>query len=312
MHQILGLDEDAEALYRLLLTEGPSHVDSLSRNLADAAQQLRADGLIYGEGLLTAARPELALKRRLVEGQRAMAAAEARMAELEMLYEANSHLHRGQAAVDVLTDLDHVRKTFGHIEQTARRELLSFATAPFRVVTGEQDLPDQDHPRCRILMEEEVFADKEAVDAAERAHQWGCEIRVIDRLPFKLIIGDRDRALVPQHADRDLPVLLVHPSTVMDALLATFELFWERALPRRTAWRNNGTDQERPTEQEITIVRHLARGATEQQIATALGISKRTVIRRIQQLMDRAEVSTRFQLGLHAARVGWLSKVVDG
>ncbi|MFI6179756.1 LuxR C-terminal-related transcriptional regulator [Nonomuraea sp. NPDC051191] len=314
MYQIFGLDDDAEALYRLLLREGPLRADSFALNPAEGAiiERLRDDGLIYGEDVLTAARPGLALKGRLLERQRAINAAEALMSEYEALYQSNSRHYSDGVPVEVLTDPAHIRRTFSHIEGSARSELLSFVTAPFQVVTGDRHVVDpSDHPRCRILVEEEAFTDEAAVAAAQHSADSGCEVRVIDRLPFKLIIGDRRQALVPQAPGETMPVLLVHAGTVLDALVATFDVFWERALPRRTAWRNNGTDDTRPTQQEITILRHLARGATEQQIATTLTISKRTVIRRIQQLMDRAGVDTRFQLALHAARAGWLSKVVD-
>jgi DNA-binding NarL/FixJ family response regulator len=134
---------------------------------------------------------------------------------------------------------------------------------------------------------------------------------VIDKLPFKLLIGDRSRAMVPQLPGESLPVLLVHPGAILDSLVAVFETYWAQALPRRSPWRNNGTDEGRPTEQEITILRHLARGATEGVIATKLGISKRTVIRRVQSLMDRAGVDTRLQLGVHAVRKGWLGALLD-
>jgi DNA-binding CsgD family transcriptional regulator len=313
MYQILGLSEDAEAVYRLLLADGPLHADTFAMNPAETAiiERSRAEGLVYGKDLLTAARPGLAMKGRLLERQRAMNAAEALMSEFETLYQSNSRHSAVEVPVEVLTDSDHVRKTFREIQQTARRELLSFVTAPYRVVTGPPSEIEEDHPRCRILIEEAAFKDEAAVEAAQHSAERGCEVRVIERLPFKLLIGDRGQAIVPQLPGEEVPVLLVNPGTIMDALVATFEVFWERALPRQTAWRNTGADEERPTEQEITILRHLARGATEQQIATTLGISKRTVIRRIQQIMDRADVDTRFQLGLHALRVGWLSRVVD-
>ncbi|WP_155127338.1 helix-turn-helix transcriptional regulator [[Actinomadura] parvosata] len=184
-------------------------------------------------------------------------------------------------------------------------------TAPYVNVTSDRMAGLDDHPQCRILIEEAAFKDEAAVEAAQHSAKSGCEVRVIDRLPFKLIIGDRDRALVPQSPGTTLPVLLVHPGVIMDALVATFEVHWERALPCKTPWRNNGSDDDRPTEQEVTILRHLARGATEQQIALTLSISKRTVIRRIQLLMERAGAETRFQLALHAVRVGWLSRVTD-
>ncbi|MCK2242869.1 MULTISPECIES: response regulator transcription factor [unclassified Crossiella] len=48
-------------------------------------------------------------------------------------------------------------------------------------------------------------------------------------------------------------------------------------------------------------------GCTDESIARQLGISPRTVLRRIRTLMDRAGCTTRFQLGCHAQRRGWLT-----
>ena len=46
-------------------------------------------------------------------------------------------------------------------------------------------------------------------------------------------------------------------------------------------------------------------GLTDQAVAGQLGLSLRTVQRRISQLMIKAGVATRIQLGWYAARKGW-------
>ncbi|AQZ62775.1 hypothetical protein BKM31_16065 [[Actinomadura] parvosata subsp. kistnae] len=125
MFQILGLGEEAEVLYRALLREGPLRVDSFDSPAESAIiKELRAGGLVYGEDLLTAARPGVALAGRLLERQQAMNATEALIAELESLYQANDRHRTAQVPVEVVTDAEHVRKTFSHIEQTTRHELL--------------------------------------------------------------------------------------------------------------------------------------------------------------------------------------------
>jgi DNA-binding NarL/FixJ family response regulator len=138
-----------------------------------------------------------------------------------------------------------------------------------------------------------VFQDPDALEELRYSLTAGCDIRMIDRLPHKLLISDRRQAMMPHTAGEVLPVLTVQPGTLMDALVEVFEAYWRQALPVSSAWRNNGSDEGRPTEQEITILRHLTRGATEGAIATTLSISKRTVTRRVQSLMDRAGVDAR-------------------
>ena len=50
----------------------------------------------------------------------------------------------------------------------------------------------------------------------------------------------------------------------------------------------------------------LLAGLTDQAIGNQLGLSLRTVQRRVSQLMERARVATRLQLGHEAGRRGWL------
>ncbi len=54
------------------------------------------------------------------------------------------------------------------------------------------------------------------------------------------------------------------------------------------------------------ILSLLALGLSDRRIAAQLGLSLRTVERRIRALMDLADAQSRFQLGCHAAREGWL------
>jgi DNA-binding NarL/FixJ family response regulator len=49
----------------------------------------------------------------------------------------------------------------------------------------------------------------------------------------------------------------------------------------------------------------LLAGLTDRSIASQLGLSMRTVQRRVQAQMEEAGVQTRMQLGWRAARVGW-------
>ncbi|WP_328951581.1 hypothetical protein OG345_03735 [Streptomyces sp. NBC_01220] len=52
-------------------------------------------------------------------------------------------------------------------------------------------------------------------------------------------------------------------------------------------------------------------GLTEAAVARQLRMGHRTVQRRLQALMDEVGAATRFQLGWHAARAGWLSETSD-
>ena len=63
---------------------------------------------------------------------------------------------------------------------------------------------------------------------------------------------------------------------------------------------NEGTGGQR------LLLRQLAGGAKDEQIARALGLSVRTVRRRVAELLDELGADSRFQAGAEAVRRGWL------
>ena len=50
----------------------------------------------------------------------------------------------------------------------------------------------------------------------------------------------------------------------------------------------------------------MAAGVTDEAAANRLGVSLRTVRRRVADLMERLDASSRFEAGLKAGRRGWL------
>jgi DNA-binding NarL/FixJ family response regulator len=54
------------------------------------------------------------------------------------------------------------------------------------------------------------------------------------------------------------------------------------------------------------LLEALGSGAQDEQIARRLGLSLRTVRRRVAELMEELGAQSRFQAGVEAARRGWL------
>jgi response regulator of citrate/malate metabolism len=94
----------------------------------------------------------------------------------------------------------------------------------------------------------------------------------------------------------------VHSSTLLDALIALFDIYWERATPI-VLDDAPGPDGHRGLDQE-TVLSLLASGLKDEAIASELGVSTQTVRRRITELQRRHGVTTRFQLGLALAPEG--------
>ena len=93
----------------------------------------------------------------------------------------------------------------------------------------------------------------------------------------------------------------MHPSGLLDLLTAIFEEFWamstgfisEHEMPGK----HDAIDRD--------LVKLLLLGLTDAAAAAQLGISLRTVQRRVADLMETAGVTTRIQLGAEAVRRSW-------
>ena len=134
--------------------------------------------------------------------------------------------------------------------------------------------------------------------------QIGEEIRVLPTLPTRMFIVDDQMALVPMHSqgeDRGFGALLIHPSGLLDLVVSIFEEYWRAAtefLPVAAAHVAEDVDRD--------LLHLLLMGVTDAAAAGQLGISLRTVQRRVADLMDVAGVTTRMQLGAEAVRREWV------
>jgi DNA-binding CsgD family transcriptional regulator len=143
---------------------------------------------------------------------------------------------------------------------------------------------------------------KEAIEPAIKA---GEQARVLASVPVKLVIIDEAYALVSlsiKEADVHNTMLVVQPCGLLSALVALFEQSWQSALPfHGSTTRPGGLP---PADRRLLWL--LASGAGDDVIAREMGISRRTLFRRLQILMARLGAANRFQMALQAQRCGWL------
>jgi hypothetical protein len=140
-----------------------------------------------------------------------------------------------------------------------------------------------------------------ALDAAQDATRAGERSRVHADLPMKLAIGDRRLAILPVGADEAVDAALcIRPSALLYALVQLFDLLWTQATPI-VAPDSDGEVSDR------ALAALLASGAKDDVVARHLGTSTRTLSRRIAELMEHLHVRTRFQAGVQAVRLGWLT-----
>lgn len=138
----------------------------------------------------------------------------------------------------------------------------------------------------------------------------GEESRVLPRLPFKMIVIDDLAALIalPQDgmaagADGDVQAggegLLVRGSLLVGALIRLFEQQWNLAVPV-------ADDASELEETDRRLLALLSVGMTDEAMARHLGLSRRTVQRRLAELARAVGAESRFQLGVEASRRGWV------
>jgi DNA-binding CsgD family transcriptional regulator len=130
---------------------------------------------------------------------------------------------------------------------------------------------------------------------------WGQELaqtRLAHGIPANLAIADRKTALLQLEQN----VLMVRPGRLFDVLGALFEAIWSSATPVSAA--KSAAD---PLDnQDRAVLSLLVAGLTDDAVGARLGMSRRTVARRVQRLMTETGAHSRLQLGWWARERNWL------
>ena len=308
-----GLDPADVDVFRALL----ARPETLAADLDPAAvDRLEALGLVRRgvDGALAALPPHRPL---LAEAHRAQSRADALRESAETL-RAEFHRRPGAArdAVEVVVGGPEIVGAGVQIARQARRLVRGFDRGPY---FHDGSLPDDAQSRSwtrgvpwRVVYEGRSLQ-------AEPPERWehlgstpGETGRILPRLPFKLLIADDDAALVGlAGAAGQGEALVVRGSLLVDAFVRLFELQWELALPIADVARGgddgaDGRGGDVLTEVDRRLVAMLSSGMTDEAMARAIGLSHRTVQRRLADLARRVGAEGRFQLGVQAARRGWV------
>ncbi|MFE6996362.1 helix-turn-helix domain-containing protein [Microbacterium sp. NPDC057659] len=316
----IGLDELQVAAYRALLRVPSATVDEVAvaaRLTRERALQvlgaLEEQGLVARRaadaGRYVASPPGLSLGPRLDEQKHRLAQAQETLESLAELYREGAAHRVAPDVVDVVVGADALRQRVFQVQSSADARIDVFILSDVAVVSAEENEAEAEAlargVRYRVLVEPDVVARPGFIEAARSVVSHGEEIRVLSGLPTRLIIADGRLALLPMFSQADEGViggLLVRPSGLLDLVNGMFERCWEAAThliddDTNTLAREHGIDRE--------LLSMLLLGMTDPAIADQLGVSARTVQRRIAELMESAGVSTRIQLGAAAVRLGW-------
>jgi DNA-binding CsgD family transcriptional regulator/sugar-specific transcriptional regulator TrmB len=316
----LGLPEDEIRTYQYLLRTGPSTVEEIATGAEGALPGVRAAvralvdaGLIGGGGpdgrVLTPVPPASGLE--ILSRRRASELEQARVATLNAYdtFRRAISPQRTDDLIEVVTGTA-IAQRIQQMELSARTEIRRLESPPYftegHINNAELEQLARGEVTYRV-----VYARASVEDPARYENNIqpcvaaGELARVLPEVPVKLTIVDQQFATVSlpvAEADVNRSLLVVHPSSLLSALIGLFESSWRLAVPLQAG--AHAPSPVQPIEQRLLGL--LAAGANDDSIARQLGISRRTVFRHLQRLMEHAGATSRFQLAVHAVRHRWI------
>lgn len=322
MLEATGLDADEERVYRLLVSTFDGDAAAVAGRLgmtADEASRLLES--LHTKGLLSRVAgsrflpnpPDVAFSAMLLRGQESLEGARAAVSQLTEEYRSSVRRRDAGQLVEVLTGASAIRQQLRNLQRSARREIVWFCRAGHVAMTSEENDEEFDAlatgVRYRVLYEQALLEEPGMIANVALGIKHGEEARATATLPVRLAIADATIGLcplVPGAVGAGEPTAaLIRDSSLLAAFQALFESYWDRASPLRL------TGEEAPrvpalADDERYLLSLLVGGVTDKAIASQLGISQRTVQRRIYELMRRSNAQTRMQLAWQASRLGWL------
>ena len=122
----------------------------------------------------------------------------------------------------------------------------------------------------------------------------GTEVRTLDEFFNRMMIFDRQVAVIPSEDDLRVAIAVREPAVVA-YLVDVFERAWERGRPFTN--RDIGMLRDIAGEQRAMTIRMLIEGHSDLASAKRLGVSPRTYAGYVADLKTEYEADTRFQLG---------------
>jgi sugar-specific transcriptional regulator TrmB/DNA-binding CsgD family transcriptional regulator len=325
MLDVLGLDPIEEATYRRLValpsatpTELAVALELETSAVTVALTHLTELGLVAtsttGKGQFVASPPVVGLGSLLREREDDLRRARGELDSLMEQYRGAAAERQVTDVVDVVTGTEAVAQRFGQLQRSATSEVLALVRSGVAAVSAEENLDEEvavaRGVTYRVVLERAVVEQEGFYANALAAAERGEEVRIAEALPLRMLVADRQLALIPMSSTTDtgsVGALLVHPSGLLDAMLSLFDFAWSVASPligeHTDAASRDGLD-----EVDVRVLDLLLAGLTDQAAGKQLGLSLRTVQRRVSHLMEVCAVGTRIQLGRQAERRGWVSR----
>jgi DNA-binding CsgD family transcriptional regulator len=323
--EALGFTPLEERVYDLLVSRGRLSLtdvqalgDGEPERQREALERLVSKGLVRRlagpDQEFVVAPPEYAIEVLIADRMSALQAVREASVDLAARVRSMTTVLAPTELLEVVSGEGSVRQLFLQVIESAREEIAVFDRPPYaaevnEAMSGQAQRLSDGGLRLRTVFDRSLLEDPVHVHRILQGVENGERARVA-RVPLKLAIIDGEWAMLPllhaQGQSTPEAVVIVRRSVLLDSLVALFESVWQHAVevkPRTEAAQLlTGTP-----EGELRQLAHLlAAGMTDVAIARHLGISERTLRRRLKDLMDELGVDSRFVAGVRAAARGWL------
>jgi len=315
----LGIDESSERVYRFILRNPGCTLLHLCDRLGVPTETARLDLAPLVERRLvrrtagdafSADVPEVALGRLLSREARRLSGLEEALstAEAQIQVYAAEHLvgqrpDRQPVSVDhiALADFADLMVT---LVESGSGELLFLRPDQWYLPTGKRmDVAVTKAMaagrRSRVIYPAQIL--ETSSDSVRGRIRAGERVKVVPRVATRMAVFGSEAAILPkQWGENSGARLLIREPAIVACCIAYFDELWSHAV-MVSVWHEDadGGPQQ-------ALIEMLASGAKDEQIARALGVSLRTVRRRVAFLLADLGVDSRFQAGMESVRRGWL------
>ena len=314
----LGISPSAERLYRAILSNPDTTTAVLADRMGRPVSEVRSDLadlaghrlVAISSDLVRARPPQVAFgpllareARQLMAAEEALAQARVDVFRYEVEHQAGLLPDRHPMAAE-LVEAGETRTVLNSLALSTDGEMLFLR--PDNWQFAGSDTTDsvvtealRSGRASRVIYPAE-FVERRGPRQLERLAA-GERVRVLPHVPCRLAVFGTQAALVPQTWDGvAVTAVLVRQPGIVSVCRAWFDELWTHGVEM-------ASERESRDELQVQLLDLLARGVKDERIARTLGVSLRTVRRRIAELMTELGVTSRFQAGVEVARRGWLS-----
>jgi sugar-specific transcriptional regulator TrmB len=310
----VGLSEIQEQLYRLLVTHpGGSVAQVASRvglpvdEVATVLDELQSMGFVSRSASrdphYRPTPPALVTEIRVRQHEQQLQRVRVEAAKLQEAFESSTVQDGLLSLIEVVTGRGAVVQRVMQWQAAAEREIQVLDRPPY--VSTDRKVTESEVEHLRRGVRARVIYDTSALDlpgqpaALRMLAAEGEDARVLNGVPLKLMIADERTAIVPLALDETGVdgIVVMHANPLIVAMKTLFESLWREATPVGPA-----SESRNRVPGEQLLLELLSTGMTDRAIGYQLGVSARTVQRRVRRLLDLTGARSRTQLLLERTR----------